>query len=843
MDLATKIGFEEDSSTNSPVQKSGVADPPIVPHMAHEKSMSSDAQQSSRSGHYGSISSIESGRPMICNTDQSQRPSHQQSYVASDYNAVSNEPSTEASNEASNALAKYWIQPNQPAAQTTSALEAQFFTMDGNGHPSHFTNPIMYDESGFMKVDEFQRNLLASNPTAIGTNIDSSSNPARTVINNGSSYGDISSVIQYGMPSPQSQAGWSLTPANPHTNLGTNPITNSITNPSRNPTTNPPNIGVIGQSRPIGLQGRFMTPDGRFDLPTPSSSVYIRRHVSASVDDLRYPVLESILPHIACLIPRALACDLLELYFKSSSTAYIKPASPYVSTFILRKWSVLRTNNPRPCSKALLCSMLWVAAQTSDSKYLTAPPARRGRITKQLLELTISFLNPLVHSVLKTSENPSLKQPNDVSALGDFGMANPAAGNETEGGSASSVANLDDVITYINIAHVISASEYKASSMRWWTAANCLARELRLGKELGLPGNDNENTCTTRFRMDNDEESLLKHESDRFDHTRTRLHPNTNLPDSMTEEQREERRRTWWLLFLMDRHLSLCYNLPLSLLDAECQDLLQPIGDAVWQAGEFFNPTRDETWNTRQAGPRYECTGHSLFGCCLPLFTILGSIINMQKAKQHPVLGPSLYNSPEWTEQIQVITHQLEEYTTSLHALEVRSIVPPQSTREEFAHTSPIFSQSKHQIDNSELRTRIIVAYGRHFIHVLYVLLYGKWDAISLLDNTDNFIASPAFSTATSHAIAAAGALNDILEYDPDLSFMPYFFGIYLLQGSFLLLLIADKMGTQADDNAVKACETIVRAHEVCVVTLNTEYQASLFLLHDFVNESKLMLF
>lgn len=75
------------------------------------------------------------------------------------------------------------------------------------------------------------------------------------------------------------------------------------------------------------------------------------------------------------------------------------------------------------------------------------------------------------------------------------------------------------------------------------------------------------------------------------------------------------------------------------------------------------------------------------------------------------------------------------------------------------------------------------------------------------------------------HAVGAAEAAAEILEYDPDLSFMPFFFGIYLLQGSFLLLLTADKLQGDASPSVVRACETIVRAHEACVVTLNTEYQ------------------
>jgi hypothetical protein len=60
---------------------------------------------------------------------------------------------------------------------------------------------------------------------------------------------------------------------------------------------------------------------------------------------------------------------------------------------------------------------------------------------------------------------------------------------------------------------------------------------------------------------------------------------------------------------------------------------------------------------------------------------------------------------------------------------------------------------------------------------------------------------------------------------DPDLSFMPYLFGMYLLQGSLILLLLADKLSTETNDGVIRACETIVRAHEAAVVTLNTEYQ------------------
>ncbi|KAK5256253.1 hypothetical protein LTR40_010484 [Exophiala xenobiotica] len=110
-------------------------------------------------------------------------------------------------------------------------------------------------------------------------------------------------------------------------------------------------------------------------------------------------------------------------------------------------------------------------------------------------------------------------------------------------------------------------------------------------------------------------------------------------------------------------------------------------------------------------------------------------------------------------------------------------------------------------------------------MHVLHILLTGKWDPIALLDDNDLWISSQSFVTATGHAVSAAESVAEIIEVDPDLSFMPFFFGVYLLQGSFLLLLFADKLQGDVSPDVVKACETIVRAHEACVATLDTQYQ------------------
>jgi xylanolytic transcriptional activator XlnR len=64
---------------------------------------------------------------------------------------------------------------------------------------------------------------------------------------------------------------------------------------------------------------------------------------------------------------------------------------------------------------------------------------------------------------------------------------------------------------------------------------------------------------------------------------------------------------------------------------------------------------------------------------------------------------------------------------------------------------------------------------------------------------------------------------------------MPYLVGIYLLHGSFILLLFADRMLLLgANDSVVKACETIIRAHEIRVVTLSIEFQVSAALTDKF---------
>lgn len=564
----------------------------------------------------------------------------------------------------------------------------------------------------------------------------------------------------------------------------------------------------------LGLTPPAQSP-GWLPLPSPSPANFPSFSMPTGVSStLRYPVLQPVLPHIASVIPQSLACDLLDLYFASSSTSHLFPQSPYVVGYIFRKLSFLHPTRPRACSPALLASILWVAAQTSDAAFLTSPPSARGRVCQKLLELTVGLLRPLIHGPAPGEASPNYAANMVINgvALGGFGVS-----MDQLGAQSSATGATDDVATYIHLATVVSASEYKAASIRWWAAAWSLARELKLGRE--LPPTPSQPRSDDR---DGDVEMDLKHPM---------AAGASNSGGHVTEEEREERRRIWWLLYVMDRHLALCYNRPLTLLDKECEGLLQPMNDDIWHSGDFANA------GYRRAGPSFECSGHSMFGYFLPLMTILGEIVDLNHARNHPRFGIHFRNSSEWDSQMAEIARQLDIYGQSLREFEARYTSSLALANEadntgfdapSLDHVSPSVrstSTAGSRMNESLMQTRMVVAYGTHIMHVLHILLSGKWDPISLLDDNDLWISSESFITAMGHAVSAAEAAAGILEYDPDLSFMPFFFGIYLLQGSFLLLLTADKLQGDANPSVVRACETIVRAHEACVVTLNTEYQ------------------
>lgn len=93
----------------------------------------------------------------------------------------------------------------------------------------------------------------------------------------------------------------------------------------------------------------------------------------------------------------------------------------------------------------------------------------------------------------------------------------------------------------MHLATVISASEYKAASLRWWNAAWSLAKELKLGKELPVTPSSEpiDEEVPGVFHLGHIDGMYLNGQSN---------------PVEITEEQREERRRIWWLLYTVDRY-------------------------------------------------------------------------------------------------------------------------------------------------------------------------------------------------------------------------------------------------------------------------------------------------
>lgn len=367
--------------------------------------------------------------------------------------------------------------------------------------------------------------------------------------------------------------------------------------PKVTPVSIPSEYANMGYPMHYQQAGRQSSPHsyGSADTGSPQSGVSVNSsQQGGGMVACRYPVLKPLLPHLGTIMNVSTACDLLEFYFQSSSSVFMEPRSPYILGSVFRKRSFLRQHKPRKCSPALLSSMIWVAAQTSEASYLTSSPSARAIISQKMWNLTVDLLKPLVHSPSSHGFAPG---PGHSSAAHDaFGVDRAIGRYDGRADAAMApTSTLDDVATYINLGVVTSASEYKAASLRWWNAAWSLARELKLGRELP-PGSVKER-----------ETAAIDGEIDVGMSDGSSAQVPVGTPSAaLIEEMKEERRRLWWLLYMVDRHLGLCYNRPLAMLDNECEDLFQPVPDTLWQAGEFYTGHP----GPRKRGLSFQCTSY-----------------------------------------------------------------------------------------------------------------------------------------------------------------------------------------------------------------------------------------
>ncbi|KAK6814230.1 hypothetical protein RU639_010114 [Aspergillus parasiticus] len=281
------------------------------------------------------------------------------------------------------------------------------------------------------------------------------------------------------------------------------------------------------------------------------------------------------------------------------------------------------------------------------------------------------------------------------------------------------------------------------------------------------------------------------------------VEPSVSPQSQGSAEEHEERRRVFWLAYTVDRHLALSHNRPLDILDAQCE-VFSPLPDNLWQTIDTLGM---ESLQLRTYGPPMTISGTGFFEYSLPIVAILGDIIDFRLRRYHPRLVSNDDAS------LEVIKANLTHCERSLCQL---------SDTQNLSH-----SPSGTPLQRST--AKMVVAYAVYIIKVRYVLVYGNWDAIAMLEGDGDWITSSMFAKCSSSSIAAAQALSDILRVDPELSFMPYLFGIYLFHGSFVLLLFAERMSRIGPNPSVEeACEVIIRAHEVAIVTLSTEFQAIL---------------
>ncbi|RDW59353.1 fungal specific transcription factor domain-containing protein [Aspergillus mulundensis] len=537
----------------------------------------------------------------------------------------------------------------------------------------------------------------------------------------------------------------------------------------------------------------------------------------APIATLRYPVLEPLMPFIMAKLSSELACRLLELFFTSAFPTQMQPVYHNIHCYVLRKAKFLTRAGYRTSSPALLASMLWAAS--SDDHALSLPiPAHDLKRISQFLGLTTMKL--IRSSAYGSSDwRGHMASGTFCSTTGSGGFPEftlyPASSDSIQGLECPT-RSLDDVITYAHIASILSLNDQKAHSLKWWHTAFTLARELELNREIEtILVLDSKAVC---FPGDPPPSTRMP-----LNCVCARSYESTIL---ITEEQREERRRAWWLLYIMDRHLSLCHNRPLMLLDSDSKDLLLPLDEEAWQAGKIHSNSPNlkgphcvlsESRNVRRIFPDFTCHGPSLFGFFLPLMTIAGQMLDINQARTHPMLGSEILGEGAWETQHHEVLGQLDQYEASLHSfttsrngLKASSSAPP--AQDTVPHS---------QAQTRSWLTQTIASYASFYIDVLHILQNGKWGPDSLTEAQDSLGLSSSLASSIPHALKAAESMRQILKFDSEFNLMPELFGAQLLQAGFYFLFILEHLQDQAGAPFLTACEVMIRATESCIVTLD----------------------
>ncbi|KKK18900.1 hypothetical protein AOCH_000302 [Aspergillus ochraceoroseus] len=512
-----------------------------------------------------------------------------------------------------------------------------------------------------------------------------------------------------------------------------------------------------------------------------------------------YPCLEPLLPYLDGILPPSDASEMLEIYFNEQRNPIFKATSPYALTHIVHPSSVLHPTSPRPTSSVLLLVMLLCVAQTADIKIFD-PPGARQRIVLDLYRLALDLMEPVdLDNYFRTSDGWQFHPRGGSADKEGRSSVCHAAGS---GLIPDFLGSTDVILAVVILTLVISGGHFKADCLKWWSKAIRLVRASGLSME-----DDGMKAGSISGQLYNGQTS----------------HRGWLIV-------KEERRRLFWLVYCLDRHLALSFNGTVNFPEGTFR-VAAPLPEALWQSLENidlnFIPAA-------HLGPPTKITGYGFFEYFLPLATVLGHIIDFHHMQNHPLLGQSVF--PKAIHQIETLISQREQDLVELKD-DLENPLPTQPVLDPFSITHPLSYGSNAAVMDS--KKPLVIAYSSHMLHVFYILLHGKWDPISMIEDKDDWIMSDSFQACASHALSATAAVHQILTLDPELNFMPYLFGIYLLQGSFILLLFVDRMPELGFNKSVEeVCETIIRAHEVSVVTLDTTFQKNIrkvfrSMLHD----------
>ncbi|KAJ5946517.1 hypothetical protein N7454_003356 [Penicillium verhagenii] len=489
-----------------------------------------------------------------------------------------------------------------------------------------------------------------------------------------------------------------------------------------------------------------------------------------------YSCLDAVLPSLQGVLSAEEASEMLEIYFSESSSPVYKSTSPYMLAHILHPSTVLKEHDARPMSPALLVVILFCVSQTADMNIFDTPGARE-RTSIDLYRLSLDLLQSEDQdNYFRTSDGWQFHSHSTNSS--SLTNINSTPNRQVPGKALlpKQLGSTDIILAVTILTLTISGGHYKADSLKWKD------KLFRLVRASGLSMEDQDIDLGPVFcGLYNGDATFRR-----------------------WLISKEERRRLFWLIYSLDRHLALSFNTRLSLPEGTfC--VRTPLPEKVWQSLD----TADLSYiPTCPLGPPVHISGCGFFEYFLPLATVLGHIIDLHHYRSHPTMGS--YIPPGAFHHIEsMITSQEQD----LSVLETQ-------IKESFTETSP------HVTNSMRTKLQLVRIYSTYLLHVFHILLHGKWDPISMIEDKDDWITSESFLTCASHALSATGVVSQILTLDPELLFMPYLFGIYLLQGSFILLLFVDRMPELGPNRSVEeVCETIIRAHEVSVVTLDTTFQ------------------